>query len=212
MDSERDRQLAAGLDRLAGLLRADTWKHRERSGLNPTQLAVLSHLAVHHQGVRLKALAEALGLTAATLSESVSTLERRGELQRKTDPGDARAALIALTPRGRRCLKKARSRPLGAQQLIEGLGVQDRGALLRMLQLLIHQAQQNGMASGFRTCLGCRFFKPFASGNPERPHVCGYLGTDFGHTELRIDCAEQQPVDPETELTAADALRDPLPP
>lgn len=212
MDTERDRQLAAGLERLAGLLRADSWKQRERSGLNPTQLAVLSHLATHRQGVRLKSLAQALGLTPATLSESVSTLEHRGEAKREPDPGDARATLIALTPAGRRSLSRARARPSGARLLIQGLETQDRGALLRMLQLLIHQAQQSGMASGFRTCLGCRFFKPFSSGNPERPHVCGFLGTDFGHSELRIDCAEQEPAEPETVSIAAAALRDPLPP
>jgi DNA-binding MarR family transcriptional regulator len=212
MDNGADQQLIIGLERFSGLLRAQTWKRRECSGLNPTQLAVLGHLAGHRRGLRLKSLAEALGVTTATLSESVSTLERRGELKRRPDPDDARAALITVTAAGRRSLARARSGDSATQQLVRVLGEQDRGALLRILQLLIHQAQQSGVASGFRTCLGCGHFQPYASGDAERPHLCGFLGTAFGHTELRVDCAEHDAASPESIQAAAAALRDPLPP
>ena len=42
----------------------------------------------------------------------VATLERDGYLQRVTDPGDARAKLVCLTPRGR-ALRGRRSEKLG---------------------------------------------------------------------------------------------------
>ncbi|HWG18566.1 MAG TPA: MarR family transcriptional regulator [Acidobacteriaceae bacterium] len=48
-------------------------------------------------------LAETFATTRANISHSLSSLEAKGLLQRKIDPEDARAYLLALKPAGRRC-------------------------------------------------------------------------------------------------------------
>jgi len=48
-------------------------------------------------------LAETFGTTRGNVSHCVSSLEAKGLLQRKIDPGDARAYLLTLKPQGRRC-------------------------------------------------------------------------------------------------------------
>lgn len=48
-------------------------------------------------------LAEAFGTTRANVSHSVSSLERKGLLQRRIDPEDARAYLLTLKPSGKKC-------------------------------------------------------------------------------------------------------------
>ncbi len=48
-------------------------------------------------------LAEAFGTTRGNVSHCVSSLEAKGLLQRRIDPGDARAYLLALKPNGKRC-------------------------------------------------------------------------------------------------------------
>jgi DNA-binding MarR family transcriptional regulator len=48
-------------------------------------------------------LAEAFGTTRGNVSHTISSLEAKGLLQRKIDPADARAFLLALKPQGKRC-------------------------------------------------------------------------------------------------------------
>ena len=67
---------------------------------------------------------------------------------------------------------------------------QDVGALLRVTQLLVREAQQKGLATGLRTCLGCRFFHPGKGNQSGKPHFCTFVQQPFGDLELRVDCAK----------------------
>jgi DNA-binding MarR family transcriptional regulator len=55
-------------------------------------------------------LAETFATTRGNISHSISSLEAKGLLQRKIDPGDARAYLLTLRPLG----KKAAMRVISA--------------------------------------------------------------------------------------------------
>lgn len=54
------------------------------------------------RAVKPSQLAEAFETTRGNVSHAVSSLEARGYLQRRIDPEDARAFLLALKPQGRR--------------------------------------------------------------------------------------------------------------
>ena len=56
-------------------------------------------------GRHASSLAADLGVTRQAVAQVVATLERDGYVQRVTDPGDARAKLVCLTPRGRAALR-----------------------------------------------------------------------------------------------------------
>jgi DNA-binding MarR family transcriptional regulator len=72
-------------------------------GLRPVHALVLVPLlgGGRHAG----RLAADLGVTRQAVAQMVATLERDGYLRRVTDPGDVRAKLICLTPRGRAALR-----------------------------------------------------------------------------------------------------------
>jgi DNA-binding MarR family transcriptional regulator len=53
--------------------------------------------------VKPSQLAETFGTTRGTVSHCVSSLEAKGHLQRKIDPGDARAFQLSLKPQGKKC-------------------------------------------------------------------------------------------------------------
>lgn len=57
--------------------------------------------------LRVGDLADALRITIGGVSKLVDRMERAGLLERRPDPRDRRAALIALTPAGRRKLQAA---------------------------------------------------------------------------------------------------------
>lgn len=191
-DTAKRLQLRTGLEKIADLVRAQSWRE-DGAGLSPTQRALLVTLARNPEGLRASQIAANLGVSAASLSDSVRAVETRGWLQRAPDPADARASRLTLTPAGTALAAKLDGPDSGLAQLVAALPATDADALLRAMQLLIREAQARGLLDGLRTCLGCAFFRPFASGDPARPHFCAFVDAAFGDAALRTDCAEQQP-------------------
>lgn len=210
-DDDRQRQqAAAGLEQLLALLRAQSWREDDTPALPPTQAAVLRMLAEAPQGLRASQMAQRLGVSAASLSDSLKALQARQWIQRQPDPDDARATRVQLARAGRRTATALRDPLRGLGRLLQELDTKDIGALLRVVQLLILQAQHQGLASGHRTCLGCRYFQPYAGGSVAKPHFCAYVEQAFGDAELRADCAEHEAAD--AALAAANAQRFAQPP
>ena len=207
MDTTRAKrqQLKSGLEKIADLVRAQSWRE-DGAGLPPTQRALLIALARSAQGLRAGEVAANLGVSAASLSDSVRAAEARGWLQRAPDPADARASRLTLTAEGAALAAKLDGPESGLAQLVATLPDADADALLRAMQLLIREAQARGLLSGLRTCLGCEFFRPFASGDAATPHFCAFVGAPFGDAALRTDCAEQQP-ERDADALAAAVLR-----
>jgi DNA-binding MarR family transcriptional regulator len=101
------------------------------AGLTPTQLAALS--TVEQSGpLRLGDLAAVEGIAPSTLTRLVSALEEFGYVRRCTDPKDARASTLAITPEGHQTLERLRA---------EGT------ALLTQSLLLLTQEQRSAVAA-----------------------------------------------------------------
>lgn len=93
-------------------------RRHELAGLTPTQLAALS--TVERSGpLRLGDLAAAEGIAPSTLTRLVAALEDLGYVQRCTDPRDARASTLAITPKGHETLERLREE--GTALLTESL-------------------------------------------------------------------------------------------
>lgn len=90
---------------LSGLIRtARSYSHLRHEQLGPTgiALAILTRLA--DQPSRSGDVACALGVSPSAVSRCVATVESLGYVARHTDPADARAQLLSLTPAGMRFL------------------------------------------------------------------------------------------------------------
>jgi DNA-binding MarR family transcriptional regulator len=186
-------QAAAGLEQLAALVRAQSWRQDGTPSLPPVQEAVLKALLASPAGLRAIRLAERLAVSPASLSDSVKALQRKGWLERAPDPADRRASRLHLSAEGQAVARRLAEPTRGMAALMGELDVADLGALLRTTQLMVGQAQRQGLARGLRTCLSCRFFQPYASGRDDRPHLCDFTRQPFGDPQLRVDCAEQAP-------------------
>jgi DNA-binding MarR family transcriptional regulator len=93
---------------------------------------VFQHLVESPQTIG--ALADRLGVTQQAVSKSVADLERRGYLTRRADPDDARARLVALTPRGEAAIEGGRRhRAAIADELAARLGPRRVEAARRLL-------------------------------------------------------------------------------
>ena len=76
--------------------------------MTPTQRLALIEIA-NVGPLRLRNLASRMDTTAATASRAVDTLEDYGFVERRTDPDDGRATLIAVTTKGRRWSERRRA-------------------------------------------------------------------------------------------------------
>ncbi len=75
--------------------------------VRPGHGAVLLN-ADRRTGTRLGELAGRAGITKQSMMQVVDDLEARGYVRRIPDPDDARAKLVTLTPRGKRCATEFR--------------------------------------------------------------------------------------------------------
>lgn len=182
-----------GLEQVASLVRAQAWRGVGVPQLPPTQAAVLRMLGGPHARLRARDMSARLAISPASLSATLAAMEKRGWIERIPDPDDGRAMIVRLGHAGKPLAEQLRSPLHGIGALLEGLDDADVTALLRLTQLLVLQAQEQGLATGLRTCLGCRHFRPFASGQADKPHLCAFVGKPFGDAELRADCPDQTP-------------------
>jgi DNA-binding MarR family transcriptional regulator len=70
------------------------------SGLSPTQMHTVEVIG-HDQNMKMKELAERLGVTTGTLTVGVDKLEKMGLVERKPHQKDRRSWLIVLTEDGK---------------------------------------------------------------------------------------------------------------
>ena len=73
--------------------------------ITPAQHLVFENIDA--AGTRLTTLAQRAGMTRQTMTELVNGLARRGYLELRPDPSDARARLACLTDRGRAIVRHA---------------------------------------------------------------------------------------------------------
>jgi len=90
-----------GLLEVAERLRRKWAAHAAAVGLSTAQVNALLTL-VPGEAVPMRSLAARLDYDASNLSVLIDRLERRGAVERRTDPGDRRVKALALTAEGKR--------------------------------------------------------------------------------------------------------------
>ncbi|GLW28181.1 hypothetical protein Areg01_11210 [Actinoplanes regularis] len=117
-------------------MREHAKREMEPWGIAPSQFRALSALMTDGE-MRLSTLAERLRIAARSATEVVDDLERRGLAERRPDPADRRATLVALTEQGRTTGAEIRAaRSAAGERLFATLDESDRAALARILRRL----------------------------------------------------------------------------
>ncbi len=104
--------------------------------ITPSQLRALRILG-RHGTMRLSTMSEHLRIAPRSTTEVVDTLESRGLVERRPDPDDRRATLVALTEHGTSVLDAIRAaRGTEAERIFGRLSQTDRAHLARILRKL----------------------------------------------------------------------------
>ncbi|MGK5683564.1 MarR family transcriptional regulator [Actinoplanes sp. URMC 104] len=187
-----DGRLADAVERLGNGLRTLAQQSARGQGLSPLQQQIVLALRRRPAARReVNALAAEFGITTPTMSDAVSTLERKQLLSRS--PGsDGRRRRLTLTERGREVARQLSSWDQPLLTAVGKLPEDDRVVLLHNLLRLIADLQRSGAISVARTCMTCRFFTPDRHADPAAPHHCDLLQSPLPLAGLQTDCPEHE--------------------
>lgn len=183
LPSPAARDAAHLIERLARVLRAGD----HARGLNPAQAETLRFLARANRFSRTPAaLADYLGTTRGTVSQTLLALEAKGLLVRGANARDGRSVHLALTREGEAFVAGDAAGALA--QAVDATGTADILAAALDAALRSAIAARGGRAFG--ACHTCRHFRADARRGPT-PHHCALLDEPLAHSDARLICAEQ---------------------
>lgn len=175
------------LERLGNLVRVEDRAAAAAHGLQPVHVQALHFLArCNRYSDTPLALADWLGATKGTVSQSVQRLLARRLVVTRKDASDRRRVHLSLTERG-----AALHARLVPSALLRGLDAAaetpaDAEAVLATL-LLALQRTRGGRAFG--VCRTCHHFQRTAGS----AGVCGLTGEPLAPAETRLICREHDP-------------------
>ncbi len=189
-----DKKVVAALERLSQAFRGLLQEEAQRQNLSPIQARFLVHLLHHGDELgRVGRLAAEFGLSRATVSDAVGTLEAKGLVRREPWPRDGRVATLRLTPEGEEVAVGLSGWADIVEEQLVSFAPGEKEAMMRLLMRLISALQGAGVITVARMCVSCRFFKPDAHQKSGSPHHCALLDMPLSGADLRTDCPEHEP-------------------
>ena len=206
-------RVAIGLNKLGLAMKSRAWAGAGARGLTPTQGQILALLRARRRALRLTQVAEALGISAPTASDSVRALVDKGLVRKARSKDDARAVALELTTSGKAEAEWAASFSDFLLTAIDVLSPAEQEALLVALMRMIGVLVERGQLSTQRMCLSCRHFRANDSAARDPRHHCGLHDAPLGRRYLRLDCSDYAPACEESLRQSLRALaRDSPPP
>jgi DNA-binding MarR family transcriptional regulator len=161
------------------------------AGLNPAQWEALRYLSRANRFSRTPAaLADYLGSTRGTVSQTLIALEQKGLAARHASRRDGRSVELALTRRGEATLKDDPLQQL-ARDIAAGTG-NSAGALLAALQAILSATVARNQGRAFGVCHSCRHFRRNVKPGAASPHHCSLLDEPLSDAESQAICQEQE--------------------
>lgn len=193
-------RILGAISRIAAVLRTGQWQFATREGLNRTQVEILEILLARGDGVRLGWLAQQLGVTPATASDSIAALTAKGLIEKGRAADDGRAVALRLTAEGSALARRVAGSMAFALDAAARLTEGTQTVLYTGLLALIGKLQHSDRFPEIRACATCRHFVADAHPGAAAPHHCRLVDAALPAALLRLDC-------PEHEATDADAAR-----
>jgi DNA-binding MarR family transcriptional regulator len=191
-------RVISAIARVSSAMRSAAWQFGTAEGLNPAQLEILEMLATRTDGVRVSWIAEQLGVTSASASDSISALVEKGFVTKGRAAHDARVTEVMLTQQGRRAVARLHDAMGFATGAVEALPRASQEALYASLLALIGRLQSAQRFPDIRVCASCQHFAVNVRPGDAAAHQCRLLDAPLSTALLRLDCAEHASAEPPT--------------
>jgi MarR family transcriptional repressor of emrRAB len=143
------------IERISNLLRSEERKRFAAIGLQPVHIQVLDYLSTCNRfSDTPAAVAEFLGLTKGTISQSIQVLERKNYVEKSQDTDDGRVVHLALSTEGKQLLDELKPIDVFAQaQSI--ISSQKFTTIEDALNSVLIELQKANNAKSFGVCHSC---------------------------------------------------------
>lgn len=177
------------VERLGNLLRVGLRQAATVQGLQPIHLQALLYLAeANRYSNTPQALAEYLGLTKGTVSQSLLLLARRKLIARHADEKDGRVVRLTLTDKGKDILKELGLSNAWRDALQAASSARLSSATKVLKEALATLQTKNGHRT-FGVCVTCRHNLHIGP----RSYVCGLTKEKLTSREVNQICREHSP-------------------
>jgi DNA-binding MarR family transcriptional regulator len=165
-------RVAELIDRLSRLTRELQYV----DGLNPAQWEALRFLSRANRYSRTPgAVAQFLGCTKGTISQTITALENKGLLERRPSNRDKRVCLIDLTEKGKALITRDPVRRI--EQAVGAMDGPTGAAMVQGLSRLLAAVQADADAPLFGVCVACcRHLSPNEGCGKGEVGRCGVTG------------------------------------
>lgn len=174
------------IERFGNLLRNELRSNAVKLNIQPVQFDILLYLSrCNRYSDTPLAVAQYLGITKGTISQSIKLLEQRGFLEKLQDKKDKRIIHLALSPTARELLETV-ALSTDLTELVDKQPGSDK--LAQGLQALLHAYQQESGQQGFGVCRDCRY-----NTTVDKGFVCGLTKEALQPYEIQLICREYLP-------------------
>jgi DNA-binding MarR family transcriptional regulator len=188
-----DGKIVAALERLGQVFWILLREKAQEYGLSPIQARFLVYLLYHDVELRrVSQLAREFGLTQATVSDAVDSLEAKGLVGREHWPEDGRVMTLRLSPQGELVAAELSTWADAVKEHLDLCPSEEKEVVMRFLMSLIGGLQRSGVITVARMCVTCRFLQRDAHPGTHSPHHCRLLDVPLAGSDLRVDCPEHQ--------------------
>jgi DNA-binding MarR family transcriptional regulator len=176
------------IERISSLLRSEERKKYAAIGLQPVHGQVLEYLAKCNKYSNTHAaVAEYLGLTKGTVSQTIQILERKHYLEKETDSLDGRVVHIKLTEAGIQLIDELK--PLDMfKQAETKISRQEFDTIGQALQTTLGVLQKVNHSKSFGLCRSCQYFSV-----EEHHYLCGFTQQALDRDDTEKICREHTP-------------------
>ncbi|MDD4914339.1 MAG: MarR family winged helix-turn-helix transcriptional regulator [Methylococcales bacterium] len=176
------------IERISSLLRSEERRKYATIGLQPVHGQVLEYLAKCNKYSNTHAaVAEYLGLTKGTVSQTIQILERKHYIDKNTDPDDGRVVHLSLTEAGMQLIDELK--PLDIfKQAETKVSRQEFDTIGQALQTTLGVLQKVNHSKSFGLCSTCRFFSV-----AENHYLCGLTEQALDRVDTEKICRDHTP-------------------
>ncbi len=172
------------VERLGNLMRTELRKSGSDESLQPVHLQALIYISkANRYSNTPQALADYLGLTKGTVSQTLLLLDRRGLIERFEDDIDRRVVRLRLSSAGERLL--AETQPSlawqNATRNISPNRIRNATSALREALITLQEDNESATFGACQTCTWCQKLS-------QRIYRCGRMGDRLSGPETRKIC------------------------
>ena len=173
------------IERMTALIRSEERKKCTEFGLQSVHLQILDYLSrCNKYSDTPAALANYLGMTRGTVSQTLLLLEKKGYLKKTADTVDRRVVHLSLSPEGKSILEQARPSEL-FNQAADLLEHDELTNYDETLVTVLTALQKSNKSHTFGLCKTCMFFTLMQQG-----FLCGLTKEPLTGEDSRKICQE----------------------